>query len=403
MEAKFNLKDISSKNETMINLYVFKDYIQYKYSTGLKVLPNKLQWNFKKQRYVETANNSTSEDRNLKLTNMGQTALKIIYRYENEGKELTTDCFRDEMNKVFRPNYNDAKKVLLVEHMEIWYKNLVQKKGVEKVKSRGTLINIIKKVYPRYNSLRFEDVNLIFYDKLVSYLYEKGLKPNYVGTVIRNLKTFMNETYINGLHTNVSFLKFKKISEETDHIYLEKSELELIKNASIPASYEITRDNFLIQCYTALRHSDLQTLSEFEINDGILTKKTAKTGKVISIPVHPVVEKILQKYGGFPKVEANQTMNRKIKEICEVAKLNRKVVITETIKNEKVSSTHLVWKLVSTHSGRRTALTLMYLDGIDLYSLTKISGHTTIKQLQAYLKIDSFESATNLKNHKFFS
>jgi hypothetical protein len=44
----------------------------------------------------------------------------------------------------------------------------------------------------------------------------------------------------------------------------------------------------------------------------------------------------------------------------------------------------------------------MARQGIDLNSIRFVSGHTTIKQLQTYLKIDSEESATKLIDPPFY-
>jgi integrase len=403
MAAKFVLKDPKSSNPTLIYLIVNKGYKRYKFGTGMSVKPTKTYWNAKEQRFVESIKNVSTKDFNRKLQLMGDEALSIIYRYENERKELTNQTFIEEMSKVFRPNYLKPKEQLFIDYMESWYETLKAEKGLNMVKSRGTLINIIKKVFPMYSRIRFDDITLDFYNKLVAYLFEQNYKPNYVGTVIRNLKAFMNFTYINGLHSNRAFMQFKKMAEETDHVYLNKEEIEMIVKASVPKSYEITKDCFLIQCYTALRHSDLSTLTASDVKDGVLHKKTSKTGAIVSVPLHPRVLDILKKYNGFPKAEANQTMNRKIKDICRAAKLTRPVTIEETVKGKKEFRVYELCELVSTHTGRRTALTNMYLSKIDLFSLTKISGHTTVKQLQTYLRIDSFESAQNLKSHSFFA
>ena len=48
------------------------------------------------------------------------------------------------------------------------------------------------------------------------------------------------------------------------------------------------------------------------------------------------------------------------------------------------------------HTARRTGATLMYLAGVDLYDIMKITGHTTPAMLRKYIKADSLEVVEKL-------
>ena len=67
-----------------------------------------------------------------------------------------------------------------------------------------------------------------------------------------------------------------------------------------------------------------------------------------------------------------------------------------------VSIKYKLWELISTHTGRRTALTNMARQGIDLNDIRNISGHSSLLQLQTYLKIGNEETAKKLLVHPFF-
>jgi integrase len=47
--------------------------------------------------------------------------------------------------------------------------------------------------------------------------------------------------------------------------------------------------------------------------------------------------------------------------------------------------------LVHTHTARRTGATLMYLSGMDIYDIMKITGHSTPQTLKKYIKADKLE------------
>lgn len=69
----------------------------------------------------------------------------------------------------------------------------------------------------------------------------------------------------------------------------------------------------------------------------------------------------------------DQVINRYIKEVALVAGLTEKVEIEK-------------YKLIHTHTARRTGATLMYLAGVDLYDIMKVTGHTSPAMLKKYIK-----------------
>ena len=48
------------------------------------------------------------------------------------------------------------------------------------------------------------------------------------------------------------------------------------------------------------------------------------------------------------------------------------------------------------HTARRTGATLMYLAGVDLYDIMKITGHASPKMLKKYIKADTLEVVEKL-------
>ena len=66
-------------------------------------------------------------------------------------------------------------------------------------------------------------------------------------------------------------------------------------------------------------------------------------------------------------------INRYIKEISQAAGLTELV----EIETEK-------YKLVHSHTARRTGATLMYLAGIDVYDIMKVTGHSSPNMLKKY-------------------
>jgi site-specific recombinase XerD len=401
MGAKFILKDKKSYTPKLIYLYYFINYKQYKYSTGIKVSP--VAWDDKRGRVKERQEIPLAKDYNMKLLEMERAAERIVYRKSNEGEELTNELFRNEMDIALGRVRNPIVKPGFITLFQERFEELKQRDGFEKVKSRQSTINRIKEFYPNWEKLQFEDIDFGFYEKFQEYLiYDQEYSINYTGTMIRNLKAFMSYCYDRGMHTNTDFRKFKKVWEDVDNIYLTDEELKKLRAVQVDTFDRRVLDCFLIQCYTGLRYIDLATLSNADISGGCIKKRTSKTDIEIVVPIHSYIAAITFRNNGFPKAPANSIMNKQIKLIAKAAGLTRNVKIKKTIKGQKTFKEFECWQLIGTHTGRRTALTNMYLRGIDLLSITKISGHTTVKQLQAYLKVDALESATSLVKHAFF-
>ena len=75
-------------------------------------------------------------------------------------------------------------------------------------------------------------------------------------------------------------------------------------------------------------------------------------------------------------------------------------LITKGMTTIKQVSKH---KLITTHTARRTAATLMYLADIPTIDIMKITGHKTEKQLLDYIKVSKVETAKRLSINPYFT
>ena len=169
------------------------------------------------------------------------------------------------------------------------------------------------------------------------------------------------------------------------------------------------RDLFLIGCNTALRYSDYTNIKKGNIytNDegSEMLKITAyKGGETLDVPANYMVKHILSKYDyKLPEQISNQKTNDYLKELGELAGINREIIDTKRIGGKQETKTNLKYELISTHTARRTGATLMYLAGIPALSIMKITGHKTERSFLGYIRITSEENATLISKNKFFS
>ncbi len=81
-----------------------------------------------------------------------------------------------------------------------------------------------------------------------------------------------------------------------------------------------------------------------------------------------------------------QVFNREIKSVFKKIGLNRKVNLLWRQSNQKKEETKELWEIVSTHTGRRTYVTLSLEQGISMHHLMQSTGHTKTSTLLRYNK-----------------
>jgi integrase len=161
---------------------------------------------------------------------------------------------------------------------------------------------------------------------------------------------------------------------------------------------------FIIGCYTALRYSDLNELTEENIQNGFINKITKKSKTRVVIPIHDFVYEILDKYGGkFPNGVTSQYFNRCIKSICLKIGINEPVNLTYTKGGKVITETKEKWKLISTHIARRSGATNLFKTGrMRVQEIMKITGHRSEKSFMRYVRTTKEDTARQLAGDNFF-
>jgi integrase len=242
----------------------------------------------------------------------------------------------------------------------------------------------------------FTEIDIMFYDSFVSYLQSRGLTQNTVGKHIKELKAIMNEATKQRYNTNLSFRDFKVFSEEIDNIYLTEDELDKIKqlNLSENKTLDKVRDWFLLLAWTGCRFSDIANIQKTDISDKYISFRQYKTNNKVVIPLHHVVVEILKKYDyNLPQMIGISQFNTLIKNVGELAGIKDNETVTKTIAGKLISQTAPKYKLISSHTGRRSFCTNMYKMGLPSLAIMKISGHQTEKQFLKYIKVSNTEHA----------
>ena len=274
----------------------------------------------------------------------------------------------------------------------------------------------------------FKDIDMNFYYDYTAYLKNKNYAINSVGKCVKELKAILYTAEIEGHHNNSVWKdkKFKGTRVDIDSIYLTREDLDKIMAADLSKfgiGHEQARDIFMVGVWTAQRVSDYNNIKKEDFDT--LTKnvmreeddpehpgekkawiekqeitflniRQQKTGAKVAIPCNAALKAILEKYDyQLPHLE-DQVINRYIKEVAQAAGLTDLVEIETTKggtpKKEKIEK----YKLIHTHTARRTGATLMYLAGVDLYDIMKVTGHTSPAMLKKYIKAETLKVVEKL-------
>jgi len=109
---------------------------------------------------------------------------------------------------------------------------------------------------------------------------------------------------------------------------------------------------------------------------------------VRTIPLNDLALYLLRKYDYKLPLIANQKQNKYIKEVIDVAGFKHKVEKV-VIRGKEVQRIPVLFKdMVSTHTARRTFITMLKRDGKSDKLISKITGHRDLKTLNQYYQVD---------------
>ena len=258
----------------------------------------------------------------------------------------------------------------------------------------------------------FSEINEKFYYDFVDYLTQKeytvkikrGEKVNEihrytlnsVGKYIRSLKVMI----AGAKNADSDTSAFYVFNEDVDNVYLNETELLQLKDFDFSKFPHLdrVRDWFLLLAWTGSRFSDLDKIGKSDIKNNMVTYRQKKTNTSVTIPLHPVVNEILQKYNyNMPEVISNQKFNDYIKDACKLAHIDGDETFTRTVGGKLITETKPKYELVSSHTCRRSFCTNMYLRGLDTLMIRSISGHKTEKSFLKYIKVSQQQHAEMMK------
>lgn len=362
---------------------------KFKKATGLKIDPS--LWNQKAKSL-----NTRCKDRRV-YEKLRLVHLRLLEKECDARNEADVLRFIDYAITGKMPMENPPKKIMSFwEYFEEW----ANRPGTQ-IRQKRLCLNNIARLMGR--DFDWEDVDTAFHFRLVHKMQDAGFGINYQWKTVSQLKTVMNEGRKLKYHTNLEFQDFKTRREDPDTVYLTKDEVERLWRYEPKFEMERkARDLFLLGVYSCARFSDYSRLSMDMIHDGVVRFTQVKTASSVMVPASPRLLAILERNGGIAPHIAQQHLNEWIKRVCKAVGIEEKVEVTSSNGISRSSEIRPKYDLVSSHTARRTGITLLYMTGIPLQQVMLISGHKDEDSIRHYLRLTKEENVVLLMDNPFF-
>jgi integrase len=409
MDINFYLpKPKQSKSNIMISVNWYPSRInRIRVSTGISIDPE--IWNKKKNRVKGV--NQTSRNINDKLSEIEKCISDNFAIIEKESGSVNKNKFKEVILNCINPKTNKELKTV-IQYLDLFIQKNSEDRTLRTIKTYQTTKRYFQEFQSKqgYN-YNLEDVNNELLEDFKRFLINSNHNFSNVTTAkhLRIFKTFLHWTLKKGYHKNTDFINFRiefKGQKDGINIALTIEELNQLEDY-IPDSDRLrkTKDLFLIQCYTGLRYSDLENLKpeNFDMKNNIIKCYTLKTTEIVEIPIHNKLMNILKKYPDLNfNVISNQKYNYAIKDLCELAKIDTPIQTVKYTGNKRIEDVKPKYKMISSHTGRRTFITVSLQlglpNGVLPEDIMKISGHKTRDSFQKYVKIAKDQAINKVRN-----
>lgn len=376
---------LNKKNEAPVHFRIIKDRKVSYVTAGFMVHMD--EWDFDKNK-VKTKH-LNSKRFNSYLINKFAELQDQVFEHETVAKSVTSRQLKD---KVFGKKPVD------------FFPFATQQISIFELEGRiGTydknkaIIEKLKK-YVGSNSLTFQDITPDFLNKYNTYL--KVVLKNKTNTSNNSFK-FISQMFKKAYnldlieHSINPFNKFKIKEEKTQRIYLTEEELQkFISYQTIAGSrMDVHKDMFVFASYAGgIRVSDMLQLKWKDFDGSNFNITMRKTGGQVSIKVPNVALIILEKYRNkdnkgmdyiFPIL--SNSLNLDDPREVDNALSSATAYINKNLAN--IAKKIELNKQLSFHISRHTWATRALRKGISIDKVSKLMGHSQLRETQIYAKI----------------
>lgn len=417
LKCSFELRNPKGEKPSLVYLYSRVCGVQCKLSLGVKVYP--YQWDACLQRAMVNSHLSPLCQQNNRLVNLSITrSLKAFSRFKahvcanpcflpNAVKLLRQFIHEVQVNEIGvgggRPALEVFEGLIDGGHRSQATKTIYHSRlavFADFLKSRGLSslsLNALDKTVVRAFSaylFRVRSSSVNTHNQYIKFLFSRLSDAEEDGAITRE------QRYRNGVDR---IFRLPKVQDKSgNRPALTEEQLEMLVRCPLHGKEAEVRDLFVLDCNLGQRFGDFMskvnrdTVYVDENGTDVVELIQDKRNHRVVVPITRQAKDILERYHYRLPVYTASRANYYLPKICEKAGLCTNVqVLTETSSGGYVTRFVPLYSLVTTHTARRTFATRCYYKwGIDIMTISKLLGHSSIHQTEEYVKITSSQVAT---------
>lgn len=392
----FYLKEPSAENTAIYLIHYLKsEGKNFKYSTGQKTEPSNWDFENRMPKTLRGAKGIQNKHLSTILQQYSELLEQEIRQAEIDRRPLTRNHLKCVFDRTFK-NKSAQKNLTFIETVQ----EFIDSKNASGAQSdswnqKYSNLKAKLELFQKHQGkeIYFEDINEDWIDRYSGFLRKikiKPFKPHNDNTLHRNINflfTFL--IWAKGKYHSIDMDQIKNPVKkyQADDVHLTQQEVEAIEKVELPReSLERVRDMFLIGVYSGQRFSDYSVFEKADVVGKMIIKKAEKTENESFIPLHDKLKALLDKYHWkLPKI-SSQKFNPHIQTICELAEIKEQVKETVYRGKHKETSYLPKYKAVTSHTARRTFITLAAEKGMADHLIMKITGIKDPTTLLKYKK-----------------
>jgi len=359
LTAKIVLKEdyVRADGTCALYLQIFLNKEKKKLPCHISVKP--LEFDKVKQRVK--SKNPLYKDYNLILEKMLSDINKIEINYRLSGTVLTLPRLIEEYE-------NPTSRI---DFLKFWENEMDRQKEILKPDTYRQQMTMLNKTKAFKSPLYFYEINEDYIQDLKTYC-KKTLKNGdaTIGSLIKSFKKYLHIANKKGIITPVRFDDIKNKSFKGNRTFLSPEEIVKLnkywESEFIKESHKNILSRFLFSCFTGLRISDIENLSEDNIIADTLVFTAVKTGKFQRINMNESSKKYINKKTMFDGGYTGEYINRELKDIAKICGIR---------------------KVLTYHVSRHTFATNFLICGGRVEHLQKILAHSKITDTMIYVHI----------------
>lgn len=244
----------------------------------------------------------------------------------------------------------------------------------------------------------------VFWGYFIEFCQARGLKASTINTMCSQLRSILNWAVKYNATVSPTYCDFDVRRPRNQEIAMTADEVSRVAYFDVDMYYQgrradyrdtmrKVRDMFVLSCNLYQRFSDMVRIEPSCFDRNLFRITQQKTGNLACVDLNrytidsKTTYRILEAYDYTAPWKGDiGNYNKYLHILMRDVGLDEPVRIEEKVQGKMVARNIPKWKLISSHTARRTAITVNVLRGHNIHALKRCSGHTDLRVFDNYIR-----------------